>query len=92
MIYYNYKDTVSIQRRKRMKAYSATVREKGHNEVVILCKSYNNLEEFKADIKANGYRVYRNHIAETARFNWILDNTNGDDCFWRQKTGIETIR
>jgi hypothetical protein len=76
-----------------MKSYSATVKEKGRKEAVILSsKSYNSLEEFRSDIKANGYRVYRNHIAETARYNWLLDNTNCDDWLWRQKTGIKTIR
>jgi hypothetical protein len=73
-----------------MKSYSATVREKGRKEIAVLSsKLYNSLEEFRTDIKANGYRVYRNHIAETARYNWILDNTNGDDRLWRQKTVIE---
>jgi hypothetical protein len=75
-----------------MKAYSATVRDIEGGRIFLLeGKCYNSLKEFRSEIKANGCRVYKDRIAETSRFNWILENTNGDAFEWRQKTGTFTI-
>jgi hypothetical protein len=85
MIYYRYKERIE------MKKYSAVVKDVETGEMHVLeKKEYRNLADFRHDIHANGFRVVRNVIAESERFNWIMNNTNSESWHWKQKTGITT--
>jgi hypothetical protein len=74
-----------------MKRYSASTIDRDGKILILKEKEYKNLADFRSDIHANGLRIYRNHIAEGKRFDWILENTNADFWHWKQKTGIETL-
>jgi hypothetical protein len=70
-----------------MKLYSATVKDKKTKEIVFLKrKEYNSLTEFRQEISANGYSIFRNHIAESDRYDWIIDHTNAESWHWTKKS------
>lgn len=49
---------------KKLKKYSATVREKESREFLFIeNKEYSSLKKFKSDLRANGFIVYKNRIA-----------------------------
>ncbi len=63
--------------------YKAIVRDKQDNQVLIIERDYPTKTEFIKDLRANGFAVNRDKVKESKLFDYILENTNGEERHWR---------
>lgn len=55
-----------------MKTYKAVVKDKQTKRYLVIESEYNTQKEFLSDLRANGYSIYRNRIAESSKFDKLI--------------------
>jgi hypothetical protein len=69
--------------------FSATVKDRQTGELIhIENKEYPNITAFRKDLARNGFSIHKNHIAESERYNFILNYTNGESWHWDIKQQV----